>query len=327
VFASARLALRKRPTGQDGRGPKDIPNISPCEPTLVDRPLAGPGWLHSKVLIRRSSSSIAEIESADSNLRWLEGVAVSRTRAHGETYDDERLEERPHHPAPSRRSLSSISDRCSVRTRRSLRAEATKSASISTHRLVGGFKRSSQHDLCRLIGETGHSVQSAPVRGAWAAPKWDSAWDRTAGSSKYYNNNKVVRSGGGVFRWHLSNDDPRLCHGGGYVNLAIELGVPKDRIDTVTDFAPRAAIWRPMPPTIPGCVKTGRAHNSLTCSAVAQARQPVTAGVLFGVALAGGEPSLARIFRNSPSQNCRQCPHEHTATDIARLGTDIVRKG
>jgi NADPH:quinone reductase-like Zn-dependent oxidoreductase len=27
------------------------------------------------------------------------------------------------------------------------------------------------------------------------------------------------------------------CHGGGYVNLAIELGVPKDRIDTIIDFA------------------------------------------------------------------------------------------
>ena len=27
------------------------------------------------------------------------------------------------------------------------------------------------------------------------------------------------------------------CHGGGYVNLAIELGVPKDRIDTKIDFA------------------------------------------------------------------------------------------
>jgi NADPH:quinone reductase-like Zn-dependent oxidoreductase len=27
------------------------------------------------------------------------------------------------------------------------------------------------------------------------------------------------------------------CHGGGYVSLAIELGVPKDRIDTIIDFA------------------------------------------------------------------------------------------
>jgi NADPH:quinone reductase-like Zn-dependent oxidoreductase len=27
------------------------------------------------------------------------------------------------------------------------------------------------------------------------------------------------------------------CHGGGYVNVAIELGVPKDRIDTIIDFA------------------------------------------------------------------------------------------
>jgi NADPH:quinone reductase-like Zn-dependent oxidoreductase len=74
------------------------------------------------------------------------------------------------------------------------------------------------------------------------------------------------------------------CHGGGYVNVAIELGVPKDRIDTIIDFAaaqrygvkPRAARRR----RTPGPWRSSLDWSpkaSLTCRSPRLSRSPTSA--------------------------------------------------